>query len=129
MLPEKSKEKYYKAYDTFKKWCGEKSVKTVDEKVMLAYFSSEDNRKFKASTAWSIYSMLRATLSLHDNIDVSNYDHLRAFLKRKATGYQAKKSKVFTKEEAFRFVKEAPDVDYLAMKVNSLLNFYETIIA
>lgn len=71
----------------------------------------------KSSTLWSIYSMLKATISLKENIDISKYSNLTAYLKRKSVGYRAKKSKVFKRSEINQFISEAPDEIYLMMKV------------
>lgn len=38
LLPEKSKEKYLKAYNDFDKWKAVKGVKSVSESVLLVYF-------------------------------------------------------------------------------------------
>lgn len=116
LLPGKSKEKYEKTYDNFKKWCKEKKIDIINENVLLGYFSSELS-ELKSSTTWSIYSMLKSTLSVKENVNISGYHKLIALLKRKRDGYFAKKSKILTKEEIFRFIKEAPDVKFLAMKV------------
>lgn len=69
--------------------------------------------------------MLRLTLSIHDNIEISNFNNLRALLKRKSKGYIAKRSRIFKKEEVFRFIKEAPDLEFLSVKVIKLEKIYE----
>jgi hypothetical protein len=45
------------------------------------------------------------------------YGQLIAFLKRQAEGYKSKKSKVFSKNEIARFLKEASDDNFLFTKV------------
>lgn len=116
LLPEKSKDKYEKAYEKFKAWCCGKKVAVINEKVLLAYFSTELN-EFKASSTWSIYSMLRSTLNVKENVQISEFHNLRALLKRKTDGYNAKKSKILKKEEVFRFIKEDHDNKFLTVKV------------
>jgi hypothetical protein len=116
LLPEKSKHLYLKAYITFKNWCSIKKVIKISENVLLAYFQDYANDK-KASTAWAHYSMLKSTLSLKENIDISKFFKLIAFLKRKNLNYQAKKSSVFSQEEITKFLIEAPE-EYIAIKVN-----------
>lgn len=127
LLPEKSKEKYEKAYGNFKKWSEEKKLDIVNEKVMLAYYSSE-MAKYKSSTTWTNYSMLKATLNLKENVDISSYNQLLAFLKRKSDGYQAKKTKVLTKEDCFTFIKEAGDT-FLPVKVNFYTNLEKVLFS
>jgi hypothetical protein len=106
LLPEKSKEKYKKAYKDFENWCSEKIVKHVNEEVLLAYFEQK-SRTFKGSTQWSIYSMLRATLNVNRKIEIKNYPSLIAFTKRKSVGQVSKKFSVFEELEVEKFLKEA----------------------
>jgi hypothetical protein len=115
LLPEKSKRLYLKAYVAFKNWCSSKNVITVSENVRLAYFQDYANEK-KVSTLWSHYSMLKSTLSLKENIDISNFFKLVAFLKRQNTNYTAQKASVFTQEEITKFLTKAPDACYINIK-------------
>lgn len=123
LLPVISKEKYEKTYRAFKQWCNEKKIKVIDENKLLAYFDTE-MKQFQSSTTWSIYSMLRSTLNVKDNIDISKFNNLRALLKRKNDNYFAKQSRIFTIEEIYKFLKDAPDNVYLATKVKFADNFF-----
>ncbi|KAJ3655337.1 hypothetical protein Zmor_014471 [Zophobas morio] len=69
------------------------------------------------STLWCRYSMLRATVSITENIDISKYSKLIAFIKRQTSGYKSKKSRTFEKEDFYKFLSEAPIEMYLCMKV------------
>ncbi|KAJ8982084.1 hypothetical protein NQ317_015596 [Molorchus minor] len=89
IIPEKSRERYENTYELYSKWCVAKGVQHTSETVLLAYFC-EISKQSKASTLWSRYSMLRAVLNFRHNVDISNYAKLKAFLKRKNVGYQAK---------------------------------------
>jgi hypothetical protein len=42
-------------------------------------------------------------------------------MKRQSAGYQCKKSKVFSKDQIYKFINEAPDETYLMMKVNNFI--------
>jgi hypothetical protein len=55
--------------------------------------------------------MLKATLNVKENIEIGAFLKVIAFLKRNAVGYEAKKSKVLTREEVNTFLKEADDND------------------
>ena len=116
LVPEKSKNLYETTYNNFETWVKEKHVENFTEKVLLAYFLKLSTT-LKPSTLWSKYSMLRTMIYLNRNVDISKFTNLIAFLKRKASGYQAKKSKVFTKLEIERFMKEADDKEFLLAKV------------
>lgn len=119
LLPRKSKATYETAYTNFQKWCEDKKIKIekkVSEKVLLAYFSNK-SKVFKPSTMWSHYSMLRTTISINNNVDISKFTNLIAFLKRNADGYRPRKSKTFSKEDFSRFLIEADDHIYLGLKV------------
>lgn len=118
LLPPKSKEKYEAEFNTFMAWMETNKVKKVNESVMLSYFG-QLSEKFKPSTLWSKYSMLRATLNLSDKcIKLESYSELAAFLKRKSAGFKSKKAKVFTPEDVKKYLQEAADQDHLEKKVN-----------
>lgn len=116
LLPGKSRGQYENEYERFKSWCDNKNIKKTSETVLLAYFS-ELAKIYKSSSLWSKYSMVKAVLSVRENIDASRFSKLIAFLKRKSDGYKPKKSKIFVKEELDRFILEAPDQEFLMMKV------------
>src|SRR3978361_777113 len=68
LIPEKSARQYESAYSNFMQWCGSKKLKNVSETVILAYL--EDKAKtFRPPTLWSIYSMLKKTLNVKQNVD------------------------------------------------------------
>lgn len=128
LLPDKSKNAYEKVYKSFKNWCAEKNAgDTVTESVLLVYFTKELH-KLKASTMWSTYSMLRATLNIKENVDIKNFTKLRAHLKKQNKGYHAKKSAILTKDQVYQFVIDAPDQQYLAMKVTFASSIIFTIV-
>ncbi|KAJ8909977.1 hypothetical protein NQ315_013569 [Exocentrus adspersus] len=60
-------------------------------------------------------------LIIYDNIDISKFPKLIAFLKRTGDGYQAKKSKILTKGEIDRFLSSADDKEFLMIKVVLIL--------
>lgn len=61
--------------------------------------------------------MVKAMLQFHENVDISGFSKLRAFLKKQSVGYQPKQAKALTREDLVKFVKEAPDQQYLLAKV------------
>ncbi|KAJ8983598.1 hypothetical protein NQ317_004235 [Molorchus minor] len=58
---------------------------------------------------------------IYDNIDISKFPKLIAFLKRTGDGYQAKKSKILAKSEIDRFLSSADDKEFLMIKVGLIL--------
>ena len=84
----------------------------MSENVFLAYFG-ELASKFKPSSLWSIYSLLRTVLSIRNDTNIANYQKLKSFLKRQSDGFKSKKSKILTAEDINKFIKEAPDYKYL----------------
>lgn len=116
-LPKISKDRYNNTYRTFTNWRKSKNAAVVTENVLLAYFIGVAER-LKPSTLWSIYSMLKTTLKINENLDIAKYLKLTAFLKRKTDGFQAKKSKILSSENVEKFLSEAPEEIYLATKVN-----------
>lgn len=116
LLPQKSGERYEKEYDAFTKWCSSKYVEEISEDVLIAYFEDKFKDK-KSSSLWCYYSMLKSTLSVKNNISINKYARLIAYLKKKSVGYRAKKSNVLKREDIEKFIKEAPDIDFLLLKV------------
>lgn len=125
LLP-KSREKYERSYKLFEEWCHKKKIETVDERVLVVYYSQEFATK-KPSTTLSDYSMLKATMKVKRGIDIGEYRQLMTLLKRKSDGYKSKKSKAFTRQEVARFILEADDDEYLAIKVRPLPALQETL--
>lgn len=122
LLPEKSREIYEKQYKKFKEWCAYKNVENLNENVLLAYFY-EKSKDFKASTLWSHYSMLKSKLIIENNLDISKFSKLTAFLKRKNDGYNPKKSKILDADQVQRFLTEASDEDHLLTKVRYFFHY------
>ncbi|XP_050302263.1 uncharacterized protein LOC126740331 [Anthonomus grandis grandis] len=116
LLPIKSRNKYNYAYSRFMDYRTNKNVTSFSENVVMAYFL-ELGSKINSSTLWANYSMLKATLAIRHDVDISEYSKLRAFLKQQAHAYKPKKSKILTKEEINKFIQEAPDKEYLMIKV------------
>mgnify|MGYP005980463671 CR=1 FL=1 len=117
LLPSKSKERYEKQFQIFEDWRRLKNVTSLTEDVFLAYFA-EKSSSYKASSLWSTYSMLKAVLLLKENLDISKFCKVTAYLKRKSTGYQPKKSKCLSRDQIDKFLLEAPDKEFLLMKVS-----------
>lgn len=120
VLSEKSKQRYEAVYKTFMDWRNGKGITTFSESVFLDYFG-EVIEKYSPSSLWSLYSMLRCTLSANNNVCIEKYAKLRALLKQINAGYQRKQSKTFSQEEINKFISEAPDDVYLAVKVASII--------
>lgn len=121
LLPEKSRHLYDKTYAEFMSWCEEKNVFNYSETVLLAYFKSVAEKGYLASL-WPKYSMLKATLNVKRNIDISRYHKLVMFIKGQKVGYIPKKSKVLEKDHVKEFIANAPDSIFLMSKVNIKLN-------
>lgn len=117
LIPTKSKHVYDKQYIKFEKWCREKKVTKITENALLAYFELQ-RHNYKSSTLWSMYSMLRCSLNLHQNVDISKFNKLHALLKQASVGYVPKKSKILEEDNINKFINEADNELYLAMKVS-----------
>lgn len=116
ILPQKSVEKYNRQYEIFMEWCKKHGITKYSENVLLAYFS-DLSKEYCPSTMWSYYSMVKATLSVKNDVDISKYKKLTAFLKQKGRNHIPKKSKTLSQEDILKFLINAPDEVYLMMKV------------
>lgn len=123
LLPPKSKERYMKNYEKFMKWKAEKQANSWSENVFLAYFSFL-RQTMQPTSLWAVYSMLRCVVQNKHDVNIKNYSNLITWLKRQSTGYKGKKSNVFTSQNIQKFINEAPDEVYLAVKVIFILFTY-----
>lgn len=82
--------------------------------------------KYKASSVWCFYSMLRTSIQTNHNVDI-NYPKLQTFLKKASVGYRAKKSKGFQPSEIRNFLCNAPDKEFLAAKVTFFMCFLASV--
>ena len=119
-VPDKSNKRYMTVYNEFKTWLETKNIATLTEDTLINYFK-EVSKTLTSATLWSRYSMLKTTLRVYDDIDISVYRNLSAYLKKENEGYKPKKSKTFTTNDITKFCREAPDVEYLATKVRIIL--------
>lgn len=117
LMPSKSKPKYEAAYDKFIVWMKAKKVTNLCDSVLLAYFD-ELAETHAPTSLWATYSMLRSVIHVRHNVNIHDYATLIQFLKRKSDGYAPKKAEVLTGEDVVKFIREAPDEQYLAIKVN-----------
>ncbi|KAK4885098.1 hypothetical protein RN001_001369 [Aquatica leii] len=122
LIPAKSKHVYDKQYIKFEKWCREKKVTKITKNALLAHFELQ-RHNYKSSTLWSMYSMLRCSLNLHQNVDISKFNKLHALLKQASVGYVSKKSKILEEDNINKFIYEADNDLYLAMKVILIIGF------
>lgn len=117
VLPVVSQSKYNRVYQLFQKWNKSQGWCTVTENLLIKYFE-ELATKCKPTSLFAIYSMLKATLRINDDINIGTYNKLLDFLKDKNAGYQPVRAKVFTEEEIEKFINEAPDDRWLDVKVS-----------
>lgn len=115
-IPLKSKHVYDRAYKKFSNWRRKNKV-SVDEQALLKYFT-EHLTSCSPTTIWTIFSMLKATISQNNNIDISSYKDLLNYVKARRGVYEPKQSKPFTKLEFETFLQDADDNKYLGMKVS-----------
>lgn len=119
-LPKKSADRYLLVYETYKKWKIENShllsAQGNEENNLLIYFHKM-KEKFQPSTLWSVYSMLKTTLYSEENIQIKDFVHLNSLIKKNSKGYRPKQSLAFVWEHIIKFMNDAPDIAYLAMKV------------
>lgn len=123
LLPAKSAAKYNRAYKIFKEWQTKNGVASVSSDVIIAYFHYLNEKKYKPTSLWAYYSMLKSTLKAYENIDIGGYHQVAAFLKNKSIGYKCVKAKVFLEAEIQKFIDEAEDLGWLDVKVSKNRKF------
>lgn len=81
LLPQKSKAIYEQAYNEFIKWKNAKGANIIEENIVLVYFSELAEKKTRGNL-WPVFSMLKSTILVHNNVDISKFEKVRSFLKR-----------------------------------------------
>lgn len=105
-----------KEYKRFFDWCTQNNLKNITENNLIDYFEFLGGQSNKL---WTIYSMLRTMLKTQRNIDITKFAKLKIVLKRLSSdGYGTTKSKTLETFDIYRFIADAPDDKYLAMKVS-----------
>lgn len=117
-LPKKSADRYKLVYEAFQKWKVENKASSSDESVLIIYFQ-DLKKKLKPTTLWSVWSMLKKTLNAKDSIDIDKFLNLKSLLKNNAKGYKPTKSFVLDWNQIMKFMNNAPDLIYLALKVRT----------
>ncbi|KAJ3638962.1 hypothetical protein MTP99_002290 [Tenebrio molitor] len=115
LLPLRSKERYEKQYAIFCEWRKAKGANGVNEDLILAYLY-ENSEKYKPSSLWAFYSMLKKTLISYENVNIADFSKVSSFLKTKSLGYVPKKSADLNRAEVETFLKEAPNEEFLLVK-------------
>ncbi|KAL7298012.1 hypothetical protein TKK_0009020 [Trichogramma kaykai] len=115
-LPAKSKQKYEATYKKFMEWKVQKGYTDFTSHVLLTYFK-EMSEKFKATSLWATYSMLRSVILTKHNVNIHDFSPLLEFLKTNSKGYVPKKAEILEPEHIRRFLTDAPDDKYLVVKV------------
>lgn len=120
LLPDKSKNTYKNAYSNFKTWQMTNNTTSSTEAVMLVYFD-EIAKKYKSSSLWAIYSMLKTMINVNENVDIGEHRKLTTYLKSLSKGFVAKKSNILSANEVQKFLTNANDNEYLGIKVSGVL--------
>ncbi|KAJ8918238.1 hypothetical protein NQ315_014108 [Exocentrus adspersus] len=130
LLPAKSKRGYEKEMVEFDNWRKKRGLGegAITEEVLLkayflicAYFFNVE-KHFAVSSMWTKYSMLKSMLKVHKGIDISKYGKLTSYLKVGSRKYKTKKAKILLERNQIEeFLKKAPDVEYLQVKVALIL--------
>ncbi|KAK4885438.1 hypothetical protein RN001_001709 [Aquatica leii] len=81
------------------------------------YFTLFFSQGLKASSLWCLCSKLKWMLKIKENIDISQFYNVLAYIKRSNVGYKPKKSPVFSRAQLDQFLVEGFDDTYFMMKV------------
>ncbi|XP_074025424.1 uncharacterized protein [Leptinotarsa decemlineata] len=125
LIPSKSEAVYQKEYKIYLDWLTRKNVmpKDVTETVFLAYFQ-ELSETSSPNSLWTKWSMLKSMVTIHEKRDITKFNELQAFLKRKSKSYKPKKSAVLSPKDVIRFLKDAPNDIHLLHKVVLIMGYF-----
>lgn len=108
---------YEGRYNEFMRWRNSMNLTVTNQSTLLTYFEGL-SEKWKPTTMWSVFSILKTMLMEKEKIDIGNYTELTYFLKCISEGYKPKKAEVLSAQNISDFLCNAPDDKYLVTKVN-----------
>ncbi|CAH1383462.1 unnamed protein product, partial [Tenebrio molitor] len=68
--------------------------------------------------------MLKSTLFVFQNVDISRFNSLTSFLKTKCRNYQPKKAATFSRNDVRKFLLEAADQEWILQKVVLMMGIF-----
>ena len=95
LSPDKSKRLYVSAYNNFKPWRSTKKTTLFVEDVFLAYFK-DILQTISPPTLWTRFSMVKTTIRTFDQIDISTYHQLIAYITKKKDKHIKNNPNTFT---------------------------------
>lgn len=122
-VPMKSKDVYLRHYLEYREFLKNHKTESISENTLLAYLQHLLETK-SVTSCWTIYSCLKKMIRVNDGIDISRWPLLTDVLKTKSATHKKKKAHVFKKEEIDRFLKDAPDDQFLEDKLALLLGLH-----
>lgn len=122
-VPAKSKEIYMRTYLRFREYLKEHNTDIISENTVLAYMKHLLETK-SVTSCWTDYSCLKKMIRVNDGVDISKWPMITEVLKQKSATHKKKKAKVFQREEIAKFLKEAPDEEFLEDKLALLLGLH-----
>ncbi|PSN37198.1 hypothetical protein C0J52_15111 [Blattella germanica] len=66
-------------------------------------------------------NMIKAVILFHEDIDISCFPKVISFIKKKSVGYKPNQSKILSRAEVNRFMRDASDKEHLLMKVVAMI--------
>ena len=118
-----SKDVYLRHYLEYREFLKNHKTESISESTLLAYLQHLMETK-SVTSCWTIYSCLKKMIRVNDGIDISRWPLLTDVLKTKSTTHKKKKAHVFKREEIDRFLKDAPDDQFLEDKLALLLGLH-----
>ncbi|CAH1379251.1 unnamed protein product [Tenebrio molitor] len=73
---------------------------------------------------WTKSSMLKTTLKIHNNLDISKYGKMKAYLKSQSRTYKSKKAMVLEKEHIEEFLLNVLNSEHLMTKTALLMRIF-----
>ncbi|KAJ8918203.1 hypothetical protein NQ315_014070 [Exocentrus adspersus] len=117
LLPAKSKRVYVKEMVEFDNWRKKRGLGegAITEEVLLAYFFNVEKT---FCCLFNVDEIFYAEINA-ESIDISKYGKLTSYLKVGSRKYKTKKAKILERNQIEGFLKNAPDVEYLQVKIGN----------
>ena len=124
LLPEESRELYLKRFEDYKAILKKEKWDIKKEDSALLWAETHREEATAPSTMYSVWSSIKACLTALLNIPANLWCNVKKWLKNYAAGVFPKQAPLFTAAQVEKFMKEAPDKEFIRHKLALGLGLY-----
>ena len=117
LLPKESKQKYLDRYEAYKKVLKKNNLDIKEQDSALIWAETQRAIPIAPTTMYSVWSSIKCCLTALDDIPANNWDNVKKWLKQYKEGVFPKQAPLFTARHVERFMRDAPNGEYIRHKL------------